>query len=64
MSFTSTSSTSDIFIEKVFGTDPQSTAKPVYVYKQWQDQLTTYTSTGVATGAGSGGLAAANFFSF
>ena len=34
--------TSDIYIDKVFGTDPQATAKEVYVYKQWQSEIKTY----------------------
>ena len=40
-------STSDSYIEKVFGTDPQTTLTEAYLYKHWQDDLATYKTASI-----------------
>ena len=40
-------STSDNYIEKVFGTDPQTTLTEAYLYKHWQDDLATYKTASI-----------------
>ena len=39
--------TSDNYLDKVFGTDPQATTKEVYVYKQWKTEIETWKTASI-----------------